>query len=302
MPYLIVDGMNLLHRSYHAFMEMQTAEGVPSGHIYGFLVSLQSQKKKHTDCKVIVAWDSPIRRRCQIYAAYKANRSRVDFRDGLQDIMSVLANLNVTQAIEDGEEADDVIATLAKKYSQEGELVYIYSKDKDLLQLVQDGKVIAIWPKSPSNPEKAFDEEAVREKFGVDPVDLGCYLAFRGDGVDNVPGAPRLRSRTISHLARTHHNPDSVYASLDSEELTDFERKTLLDFESQSHINWQLVSLRDDFDPQIIRGRSNEAVVDAILQKYQIKKIEASQIVDIFEREDTFTKRTSPPVKEHSLF
>lgn len=302
MPYLIVDGMNLVHRSRWAFKDLTDSSGLPSGHFYGFLVTLQSQKKKHPDCKVIVAWDCRPLRRLQIYSTYKANRSATDFGDGIRDIKAVLSALNVIQAQKEGEEADDVIAALSRRYVEEGETVYIYARDKDLLQLVQDGKVVVLWPNNGSVPDTAFDEEAVRSKFGVDPGDLKCYLVFRGDEQDNIPGVSHVRSKTISHLATTYHTPRSVYTSLGAEQLTDFERESLQSFESQSYINEQLVSLRDDFDPDIIKGESNQEAIEALLHKYGVKKIKAQHLIDIFAKEGSFHMRTAPAVKEFSLF
>lgn len=302
MPYLIVDGMSLVHRSRWAFREMTNSKGEISGHFYGFLVTLQSQKRKHPECKIVVAWDSRPQRRINVYADYKANRNHTDFGDGIRDIKTVLSSLNITQAQKEGEEADDVIAALCRKYVNEGSFVYIYARDKDLLQLVQDGKVVVLWPNNGSNPETPFDEEKVRDKFGVDSKGLKSYLVFRGDDQDNIPGIPHLRSKTIVRLVNKYHTPKSIYASLDAEDLTDFERQSFDQFEAQSRINEELVSLRDDFDPDLIKGGSDPETIESLLQKYSIKKIRAQHLVEVFAEEGSFHMRTSPAVKEFSLF
>jgi|GEM_PF-5019688 len=302
MKRIIIDGMNLVFRSFHAFNTLVNDEGVPSGHIFGFLMALQTLKKKHPDAEFIVAWDSSWYRKKGIYVDYKANRSKHDFGDGVKDIRTVLSSMNISQVEVEGEEADDTIASLTKQFVDKGDAVYIYARDKDLLQLVKDGKVIVIWPKMGQNPERVFDEEEVHKKFGVTPQDLACLLTFRGDAIDNVPGANRLRTKTLTHLSETYHTPQTIYASIQNETLTDFERATLNDFENQAHVNWNLVALNKDLQLDIKKGTPDKNVVESYLQKYGIQKFSATELLDLFDKNRSFNYRTGPAIIEFSLF
>lgn len=302
MNRFIIDGFNLAFRSHFAFNEMRTSDGMLSGCVYGFLVSLRSLKKRFPGHHFTVVWDNDPLRKKRIYADYKANRPRFEIHEQISDLKGILSALNVDQSEVIEEEADDVMASLVRVYSKEEGKVFLYTGDKDLLQLVKDGKVIVIKPKSGVNPEKIFDEEAVKEKFGVDPCDLSCYLAFRGDTADHIPGVPRAQSKIIASLTQKYKEPEIVYGCLNSENLTDFQRSKMLESKDQVLINYSLIKLKDDLDCPISHGSSDEEKVQLYLDKYRVKAIPADGLVRIFEEESSFTERQAPAIENISLF
>ena len=301
MNHLIVDGFNLAFRSHFAFGTLTTSAGVPSGCVYGFMVSLRSIKSKYPEFHITVAWDTEAKRKKEVYSDYKANRPRFDIATHISDLKSILSSMNVSQCEYLGEEADDVIATVAKRYSEDG-LVYIYSSDKDLMQLVKDGKVILIRPKVGAGEERIYDEGAVRNEFGVGPDRLACFLAFRGDPVDNVPGVERVPSKLLSRLIEKYNDPRTVYGSMANEPLTEFQRASMGKSEQQVYVNFELVRLRDDLDVAISNGTPNPDEVGKYLDKYEIRSIKADKYVGQFDRESSFLNRKSPSIKNYSLF
>lgn len=302
MSKMIIDGFGLAYRSHFAFSNLTTEEGLPSGCIYGFLTALRGLKKKFPASHVIIAWDCEAKRKKNIYADYKANRTPFRVDTPIDTLKEIFSCLNVTQAQMEGEEADDVIASLAKYYSDQDELVYIYTSDKDMMQLVQDGKVIVIRPKSGGRPEKVFDEEAVKNEYGVKPSKIASYLAFRGDTSDNIPGVPRLPSKVISVLLSKYEDPASVYANLKSEKLTKNQLEKMIQFEQQIYLNHKLTKLCPNLEYTHWVGTTNKDRLKSILGKYEIKAINVDSFSVIFEEESSFLDRRSQSFENYSLF
>lgn len=302
MNRFIIDGFNLAFRSHFAFGELKADNGLYSGCVYGFLVTLRSLKKKYPSFHFTVVWDNEPTRKKAMYVDYKADRPHFDIHDQIRDLKSILKALNVDQAEMLGEEADDVIAAMVEKYLQEEGKIYVYSSDKDLLQLVKNGRVIVIKPKSGGYPEEFFDEEAVKDKFGVYPSEFACFLTFRGDTSDHIPGVPRARSKVLAELASKYKEPRLVYGSLNEEKLTDFHRTKMREFEQQAYTNYSLVKLKDDLDCDVSLGASDEEQVALYLEKYGIKKIPADGLVRVFEEESSFNERQAPAIENISLF
>jgi DNA polymerase I len=302
MNHLIIDGFNLAYRSHFAFSTLMTSKGLTSGCFYGFLVSARTVKNKYPDCHVTIAWDTESTRRKTIDAGYKADRPKFSAIDQILDLKKACSYLNISQSEYQGEEADDVIASLVKKYQDATNQIFIYSADKDLLQLVKDGKVIAIHPKKGGQPEKILDEAAVKEEFGVGPKDMICYQCFRGDSIDSVPGVPKIKTACLIPLIEKYKTPKEVYAHLGEEKLTDFQRQSLLTFEQRVYLNESLVSLRDDLDLTIQNGTPNEEMLSQYLNKYEIKAINPNSYINVFFDAPSFNRRTAPALQSYSLF
>lgn len=301
MDHLIIDGFGLVFRSHFAFSKLVTGSGLYSGSVYGFLVSAKTLKKRFPHAHMTIAWDNDPVRRKKVSSTYKANRPRIGIYEQINDLKEIFSNLHVSQSEYIGEEADDVIASLVNIYS-EGH-VYIYSADKDMLQLVKDGHVTVIKPKRGRYEEKFFDEEGVRELFKVSAENFVCYQCFRGDNVDNVPGVPRLPSTVIASLAEKYKTPEAIYENLSSEKLTDFQRTSLMECREQVLLNHQLVHLRTDLNLEIITGKPNPDALVPLFKKYEINAVKAASYADAFVDEPTFTTRRAPAVVSYpSLF
>jgi DNA polymerase I len=299
--HLIIDGLALAYRSHFAHPNLQTVQGVFSGCMYGFLTSMATQKKKFPDFCFTVAWDNKPTRKLASYPNYKFGRNSYDISSQVNDIKEVLSCMAVTQAQCVGEEADDVIATLVSRYRGDGK-VYILTSDKDLMQLVENGKVIMIRP-GEHGVQKYYDEEEVEKEFGVRPKDLSCFLALKGDIIDSVPGLPRVRSKIISNLVNKYRTVDEIYNKLSEEKLTVNERQAFDKFKEQSKINFYLTNLVDNLSLEIITGQENPDKMQNILNNYEIKKINATDYIKLYGKESSFLYRTGDdPVIMNSLF
>lgn len=301
MDHIIIDGFGLVFRSHFAFNSLQTSSGIFSGSVYGFLVSARTIKKRFPHCHVTIAWDNEPIRRKKVFASYKGNRPRIGIFEQINDLKEIFSNLNVSQTEYIGEEADDVIASLTKYYD-DGQ-IFIYSADKDMLQLVEDGRVIVIKPRRGRHEEKYFDEEGVRELFKVSSENFVCFQCFRGDKVDNVPGVPRIPSNLIASLSEKYKSPQNIYEHLDKENLTNFQRTSLIECKDQVFLNFQLVNLRKDLNLEIMTGEPNALALVPLLDKYEINSVKAQSYVEVFIDEPSFTTRRAPAVISYpSLF
>ena len=118
-----------------------------------------------------------------------------------------------------GYEADDVLGTLANDAADKGWSVRILSGDRDLFQLVDDERDIAVLymgggPYAKSGNPKLINEEGVREKLGVNPNKVIDLKALTGDSSDNIPGVKGVGPKTAINLLNENNDLDGVYKSL----------------------------------------------------------------------------------------
>ncbi len=187
MTIYLLDGSSFLYRSYYALPSLKTNDGLETGAFYGFLRAVFSILKAKKPKYFAVVFDLPApTMRDKIYTEYKANRKETP-KELVYQIPLIKKSLNILgiKTLEkEGLEADDIIAYISYKSKSWDEGTVIYTPDKDLMQLIEDDKVIVINPIT----NKVFNESAVIEKFGIPPKKLPDYLALIGDSVDNIKG------------------------------------------------------------------------------------------------------------------
>jgi len=300
MDNLIIDGFGIVYSSHYAFNSLLTSTGLCSGSVYGFLTKMRTLKNNYPHCHLTIAWDKEATRRKSAFKEYKSNRSSVNLTEQISDLKKIFLNLNVSQSEYEGEEADDVIASLIQRYAENQ--IYIYSADKDMFQLVKDGSVIAIRPKRGKHLEKHYDEEKVVEEYNVCPQNFVCFQCLRGDKIDNIPGVPRAPSKLLAYLSEKYRTPSNIYKHLDEEKLTPYQKKALLEFQEQAIINMQLVKLRTDLSLDVVTGNPNVDALVPLLDKYEIRSINPDTYVATFTDVLSFNARTAPNFKSYSLF
>jgi DNA polymerase-1 len=206
----LVDGSHAIFRAYHALPHLSTRQGVPTNAVYGFTTMLLRAIREGNPTHLAVAFDEEGKQaRSEIYAEYKATRGAPpdDLGPQFPLVRRVLEALNVPAVGMPGWEADDVIATLARRARSIGWEVVIVTGDKDLLQLV-DGAVRCY----DSMYEKWYGPAEVEEKWGVPPHLVADLLALTGDKIDNVPGIPGVGEKTAAALLKDFGSLDQVLA------------------------------------------------------------------------------------------
>ncbi|MGB5239057.1 MAG: 5'-3' exonuclease H3TH domain-containing protein, partial [Prochlorococcaceae cyanobacterium] len=228
---LLVDGHSLAFRSFYAFAKggeggLSTKEGVPTSVTYGFLKALLDNVKGLTPQGVVVAFDTaePTFRH-EADASYKAHRDVAPehfFTDlaNLQEILSGAMDLPLCMA--PGYEADDVLGTLANRAADAGWRVRILSGDRDLFQLVDDERDIAVMymgggPYAKNAGPVTIRRQDVVAKLGVTPEEVVDLKALTGDASDNIPGVKGVGPKTAITLLKAHTNLDGIYAALEQQ-------------------------------------------------------------------------------------
>ena len=194
---------------------------------------------------VAVCCDSGKSFRAEIDPAYKGTRGE---RDATLIHQLTLAQERLREDgfpvwSERGMEADDLIATAARKATEAGMGVLVVSADKDLLQLVSP----AVRVRSLASGVE-YDEAAVEAKFGVKPGQMRDYLTLVGDAADNVKGADKVGPKTAATLLWTYGDIEGIYAEAAKEPspLKPSVVASLAEFAARKDVVRALVSLRYD--------------------------------------------------------
>ena len=229
---LLVDGHSLAFRSFYAFSKggeggLATKDGRPTSVTYGFLKSLLDTGKSLKPEGVAIAFDTaePTFRH-KADANYKAHRDvapEVFFQD-LDQLQEILRHqLDLPLCMAPGYEADDVLGTLANRAADDGWGVRILSGDRDLFQLVDDNRDIAVLymgggPYAKNSGPTLIREEGVLGKLGVMPNKVVDLKALTGDSSDNIPGVRGVGPKTAINLLKDNNDLDAVYATLEEVE------------------------------------------------------------------------------------
>ncbi len=211
-PIYLIDGSAYIYRAYHAIGPLTNPGGLPTHAIYGFTTILLRVIREKNPRRLAVVFDARGPNfRHQLYPQYKANRPTMpeDLACQIPYIKEVVAAYNIVALEREGFEADDLIASVARKLAGPEQPVMVVSGDKDLLQLV--GEQVTVWdPMS----DKLLDMAGVTGKYQLPPRQLLDYFALVGDSSDNVPGVPGVGPKTAVKLIARFGDLDQLYAQL----------------------------------------------------------------------------------------
>ena len=238
----LIDGSSYLYRAFHAMPPLTTSKGLPTGAIKGVANMLRNIKNNFPDAPIITIFDAKGKNfRHEILESYKANRPPMpDELIKQLDPLKKICNYMGAPVVEiSGVEADDVLATLASELKSK-HTVIISSLDKDLMQLVEDEKVLMM----NTMTDETFDSKKVREKFGVGPEQIIEYLALVGDSSDNIPGVPKVGPKTASKWLTEYLNLENLINK--SSELKGAVGESFRDSISDLERNIELVTLKKD--------------------------------------------------------
>ena len=239
----LVDGSGYIFRAFHALPPMTRPDGTPVNAVYGFTTMLMRLVEDTDADRIAVVFDVARETfRNEIYAAYKANRPAPppELVPQFALVREAVRALNLQAAELPGYEADDIIATYARRAARIGAEVTIVSSDKDLMQLVDD-RISLFDPVK----QRRIGRPEVVERFGVPPEKVVDVQALAGDSSDNVPGVPGIGVKTAAQLIGEYGDLDTLLAR--AEEIRQSKRRSnLLEFAEQARISRELVLLRDD--------------------------------------------------------
>ena len=245
----LLDGLAMAYRSHFAFIRrpLTNTRGEVTSAVFAFantVVKLRDQEKPDLWA---LAWDSDLpTRRHKSYSDYKAHRPPMpdDLVRQLPQIQDVARAFGLPVIEVPGTEADDVMATLARRAAAEGMDVVLVTNDKDLQQLVSPN-ITVLAPGGRGGDDVWLDEAAVHAKWGVPPRGLRDVLALMGDASDNVPGVPGVGEKTAVELIAQFGTLEALYDRL-AEVKKDGVRRKLFEHRDSAFLSQDLVTVDDD--------------------------------------------------------
>jgi DNA polymerase-1 len=208
---VLVDGTSYLYRAFHALPPLSNSRGEPTGAVYGVINMLVKLIKEQAPQLIGVVFDAPGKTfRDDLFAEYKAHREPMpdDLRPQIQPLLEAVEAMGLPLLRIEGVEADDVIGTLARRAASENCRVLISTGDKDMAQLVNEHITCVN-----TMTGTVLDRPGVKAKFDVYPEQIVDYLALVGDTSDNIPGVPKVGTKTAAKWLNEYSTLDNLIAN-----------------------------------------------------------------------------------------
>ena len=217
---ILVDGNNLLFRSYYATAYngnfMKNSKGFPTNALFGFTNMINKIVLEEKPNYMIVAFDKGKTFRHDKYESYKDGRIAMPEELKLQfpKAKELLEAMGIKSYEIDNYEADDIIGTFAK-YCDKKDDDYqglIISSDKDLLQLISDEVEIKLLKQK---DYIRYNLESFKAEYGIEPKNIVDLKALMGDSSDNIPGVKGVGEKTALKLLQEYKSLDNIYLNID---------------------------------------------------------------------------------------
>ena len=299
-PIFIIDGSSFLYRAYYGMRPLQTSTGIGVQAVYSFCRMIRKLIKDFDIQHIVIVWDSKGKNiRHEIFPEYKATRQQapLDLFEQKELILQFINDIKMAQLATVGIEADDLIASLAKKFNDQGYPIMIVSGDKDLAQIVTN-ESIQIFD---AFKEKILSEKTLVEKYEFPLKKLPFYFSILGDASDNIPGVKGIGEKGATDLVKQFDSLDDLYAKIDKVD----KRRTkelLLDQKDNAYLSLKLFTLQDYptetnlddtlFDP------ANWVNAIPLLQKLEFKTL----VADIASATTQEKKNTAPVSAQQNIF
>ncbi|MFO7887850.1 MAG: 5'-3' exonuclease H3TH domain-containing protein [Eubacteriales bacterium] len=304
--FVIIDGNSILFRAYYALPPFKNKKGVFTNAVYGFLTMLYKIIDDYQPKYICVAFDpdKPTFRH-EKYEDYKAGRAKAPNELVMQFgmIRDVLDKHNIEYLEIDSYEADDIAGSLANKFKEKDIETYLVTSDKDYLQLI-DKDITVILTKTGVTNIVEFDEDKMKEEYGITPDQFVDLKALMGDSSDNIPGVYGIGEKTGLKLLKKYENLDGVYENID--EIKGKMKERLEKEKSQAYLSYTLAkiikNLPLDYDLEFFEYvEADKKELLKLYDEYEFKKLkdrfkESAQLT--FGTDDIKIKEKEKDVKE----
>ncbi len=271
----LIDALNIIFRNYHVMKNypLLNTQGENVNAFIGFFKTLFFIIKEKNPKHLIITFDSEVPTfRKQKYPSYKATRDLPpdDLIPQIGWIKEGLLKAKIPIFEMEGYEADDLLASFAKKAAKNNYLTYIISPDKDLLQTMSEYVKIL---KIENNSFIEMGNEYVTKKFGVNSFQIKDYLAIVGDRSDNIPGIKGIGAKGAANLLREFKTLDGIYSNL--EIINKKHQELLIKEKENAFLSYELVSLEENLKiPEI--------------ENFALKNF-SEEIISLFEKHSAIT-------------
>ncbi|MFJ3488123.1 DNA polymerase I [Leifsonia aquatica] len=278
---LIIDGHSLAFRAFYALPvdSFVNREGQHTNAIHGFIAMLINLLQQQKPTHIAVAFDiSRYSFRTREYPEYKGTRGEtpVEFAGQVPLLEEALHAMNITTIAKEDFEADDILATLARRGAEEGFRVLVVSGDRDTIQLVNDD-VTLLYPNVRGVSElKVYDPAAVRERYGIEPHQYPEIAALVGETSDNLIGIDKVGEKTAVKWVQQYGTVENIVAHAD--EIKGVVGQNLRDQRENALRNRRLNKLLDDVElpvgpADLERKPLDESAVRDIFARLQFKTL-----------------------------
>ncbi len=242
----IIDTFGFFFRLFYALKGLRNSKNEPSGMILGFANFILSLKNEEKSDYIIFALDSKGKTfRNELYPAYKQNRTPPpsELLAQIPICIEMIEKMGFISVSKEGFEADDIIASFVKICENKDIFVRIITQDKDLYQLIKDGKTSIYSPIS----KNTYNEAACAEKFGVKPAQICDFLALCGDSSDNIPGVKGIGAKGAKTLLEEFKSLEGIFENLTLVK-NQRSKKLLLEGKENAFLSKKLASLYEDLE------------------------------------------------------
>lgn len=296
-----IDGHALSYRAYYAFIKnpLTNSKGQNISAIFGFARMLIKLIREEKPDYLVVAFDPPGKTfRFEMFADYKANRLKMpdDLRPQIEEIKRMVAEIGIAVIESPNHEADDVLGSIAKKYSSAALKVILVTSDKDAYQLVDDTIMIYANKKGITEHEM-YDRVTVTEKLGIVPEQVIDYMALVGDTSDNVPGVRGIGEKTAQKLIKEYGSLDNLYKNIIS--IKGKLREQLEQGKESAYLSRELVTIRTNIDIPIELEKLKAPLLETGAAYSYFMKMEMPSIAGELGAGTEVKKRTSTEIKEY---
>ena len=250
---ILVDGNNLLFRSYYATAYngnfMKNSKGFPTNGLFGFTNMINKILEEEKPTHIIVAFDKGKTFRHEKYKDYKAGRIEMPDELKLQFPVAkeLLTKMGITYYEIENYEADDIIGTFAKFCEEDPEYTgTIISSDKDLLQLITKTVNIKLLK---SKDYVRYTEESFKEEWGIDPINIIDLKALMGDSSDNIKGVKGIGEKGALKLLHEYKTLDGIYENIDN--IKGATKEKLIDGKEDAYESYELATIYKEVPMEI---------------------------------------------------
>ena len=278
----LIDGSSYIYRAYYAIRHLSNSKGEATNAVYGFTKMLLTLLREEKPDRVAVIFDAkgPTFRK-ELYPEYKANRSAMpeDLVPQIPWIKDVVRAFNLPAVELAGYEADDIIATLAKRYAEQGHDITVVTGDKDLMQIVDEQIRLLDTMKG-----KVSRRDEVIDRFGVPPEQVLEILGLAGDTSDNIPGVPGIGEKTACALIQEFGSIENLLNNIDQVKGKK-RQENLREYGDQARLSRQLADLIYDLELDVELDDLTLQEPDREALEILFKNLEFSKLLQEFSPE-----------------
>ncbi len=245
---ILVDGNNLLFRSYYATAYtgnvMKNSKGFPTNAVYGFINMINKIINEEKPEYIMIAFDKGKTFRHDKYESYKDGRNETpqELKDQFPVAKKICEAMGIHYFEIDNYEADDIIGTFAKEVNKNPDFIAtIISSDKDLLQLITDEVDVKLLKQTGFI---RMDKNLFKETYGVDPIGMIDLKALMGDSSDNIPGVKGIGEKTAISLLTKYQTLDNLYEHID--EVSGKTKEKLLNDKDNAYMSQDIATIYCD--------------------------------------------------------